>query len=737
MFIALSEIRKIDAIEDKNERMLQGALYYASRGIKVVPLRPDSKILPPTNYGISYPHATCKEKTIEKWFGPGGKFQGWNVGIACGGGNVFVVDVDVKDPNKNGKETLEKILDGEKLIAPKQKTPSGGEHYVFQSYNEGYGTTDKIGPGIDTRGGPDEVAKGHIAAWPSEIEGERYEWVEGGDFPDAPDFAVSALGQRWDSGRGNENVEDDHIERQWSILQIQDMLIKISPDELSYDEWLMVGQAVHSQHPNQEGLALWQIWSEGGERYENGECSGRWGGFRPDGSVRMGSLIYFAKQHGWEPDPSNLGKGDFSDLVEELNAHSGFVVIQGKVKVAHSDEYGVHIMDRSDYHALFANKHVMVSSGRGVKKALVSKIWESDENRRECRQGIGFFPNEDLWYKGYVNLWQGWGVDASEDGSCELWKTHIRDVICKGNEDHFNYVMDWMADMVQDPMNPKGTAIVMSGIEGSGKGTLVYPIGKICGNHYLHITQESHLVGKFNAHMLEALLVFGDEVTYGGSRKTAGQLKALVTERNLVCERKGIDSFSYENRVRLVVASNEDWFIPAGPESRRYFVLGVDKTHANDRSYFDALYSQLDSGGTARLMWELQRREIKSNLSFAPVTEELEIQRSMYVASGDPINAWVAEAAEEGTLGVNDITDEGGRGGWPERVDRMDLYKAFVHWNNERKYRQPKGTHQFYNKLRSWGFNQVRGKADADGVRRRHFIVPELAELRRKLKIEN
>jgi phage/plasmid-associated DNA primase len=331
---------------------------------------------------------------------------------------------------------------------------------------------------------------------------------------------------------------------------------------------------------------------------------------------------------------------------------------------------------------------------------------------------MGFFPNEDLWHDGYVNLWQGWGVEPKE-GTWTMFQNHIKNVLCDGNEKLYTFVLDWCADIVQDPMEPKGTAIVLHGKEGTGKGTFCYMLGQIIGQkHYKHVTNERHLTGNFNYHLMDGLLIFADEVVYGGDRKTAGILKSLVTEKELVCERKGIDSFMFENRARLVVASNEDWFIPAGPESRRWLVLDVNDRYANDRQYFDLMYKQmLEEGGCAAMMRDLLDRKITSNLNKAIETKALEAQRAIYKSTGDAVDIWMDECIGKADLGVIDE----GQGGWPDDMDRQLLYEAFIKWAKEMKIRT-KGVAHFYRKVESYGF--VKHRPRTEGVRKWRYKVP-------------
>ena len=117
---------------------------------------------------------------------------------------------------------------------------------------------------------------------------------------------MNKMGVAWKSpqswGRGNENVSLDDEEQKIPPEQITKMLSCIDPDDLSYEEWLKVGQSINTQLPENNGLKLWDNWSKKGTRYKPNECSIRWNGFDPTGPIRAGSLFYFAKENGWEPE---------------------------------------------------------------------------------------------------------------------------------------------------------------------------------------------------------------------------------------------------------------------------------------------------------------------------------------------------------------------------------------------------------------------------------------------------
>ena len=81
---------------------------------------------------------------------------------------------------------------------------------------------------------------------------------------------------------------------------LPEILTHIDPTELSYEEWLSVGQALH--HSGLD-VSVWDEWSRrDGARYHDGECAAKWRGFRGSASpVTSGSIIALAKKQGWNP----------------------------------------------------------------------------------------------------------------------------------------------------------------------------------------------------------------------------------------------------------------------------------------------------------------------------------------------------------------------------------------------------------------------------------------------------
>jgi Family of unknown function (DUF5906) len=102
---------------------------------------------------------------------------------------------------------------------------------------------------------------------------------------------------------------------------------------------------------------------------------------------------------------------------------------------------------------------------------------------------------------------------------------------------------------------------------------------RIFGQHAVHISSADHLAGRFNAHLRDACLLFADESYWPGDKRAEGTLKRLITEPDLLIEPKGRDAVTARNMLHVMMASNEDWIVPAGEHERRFAVFDVSKCH--------------------------------------------------------------------------------------------------------------------------------------------------------------
>jgi hypothetical protein len=186
---------------------------------------------------------------------------------------------------------------------------------------------------------------------------------------------------------------------------------------------------------------------------------------------------------------------------------------------------------------------------------------------------------------------------------------HVKNIICSGNEIYYFYIRKWLAHLIQKPWII-GAAIVLRGKQGTGKGAFVNALGKLLGPHYAPLVSLDHILGRFNSHLKNAILISADEAVWCGQRKELGMLKALITEPKFFIEAKGKDGHWIDNYKHLIVSSCENWAVPLDPDDRRFFVLDISSEKKEDVEYFNAFYHQLDHGGHEALMYDLMHEDL-------------------------------------------------------------------------------------------------------------------------------
>lgn len=301
----------------------------------------------------------------------------------------------------------------------------------------------------------------------------------------------------------------------------------------------------------------------------------------------------------------------------------------------------VWFVKKEDLALMLANRSIEA----GNKQMPLFDHWLKHPERRQY-SGVVFAPGRDV--PGAYNMWRGWAVEPDANASCQLFLAHMRNVICNNDDEVYRWVEGWLADAVQHPDTKPGTAIILRGLEGSGKGLWTQYIGAMYGEHFVHLQQGEHLVGRFNAQLKGCTLCFADEALFAGNRSHGNVLKGLITEPTLMLEMKYVNAFPVANRVRLIMASNEDWVVATGLNARRFLVLEVPMTERENVAYFDALAAEMAAGGPAALMAHLLAVDIAGiDLRNTPKTAALMEQKHLTMT---PVQKWWYERLLNGYL---------------------------------------------------------------------------------------
>jgi hypothetical protein len=336
--------------------------------------------------------------------------------------------------------------------------------------------------------------------------------------------------------------------------------------------------------------------------------------------------------------------------VERLNREYAVVIAGGRTVILKEgqDENGQPIttfLSVSDFHKWLRPETIWI----GQRERFISHLW-FNSTQRHAYDGLVFDPSNTTPSR-YYNLWQGFAIQPAPPGSsasCQRFLNHILENVCQGNQELFRWVIGWFAAIVQHPAKKVGTSLVLRGSQGTGKTMIGQYIGPILGSHYTNAADARYLVGQFNGHLANLLLLQLDEAVLSDNREATGRLKDLVTGDWQFIEYKGKEPMRVRNHVRLLMTTNNYWVVPAALEERRFAVLDMGDGHRQDHPYFQAIMEEAENGGRAALLRYLLDFDLADiPLHQIPRTNALMEQK---LASLPLEQAWWLDVLKSGTL---------------------------------------------------------------------------------------
>lgn len=254
-----------------------------------------------------------------------------------------------------------------------------------------------------------------------------------------------------------------------------------------------------------------------------------------------------------------------------------------------------------------SNLHRKVTIGN-ERRSLVELLLHS---RRANRfDGFAFAPDRDKYFERngqtYVNQWQGFAIPpCSEDVEAkevQIFTNYVHEVLAAGDDTSYDWIMNWITDVLKYPSQKSGTAMVLVGLPGSGKSFLgnnvLRPIIGI--DHSMQVNHITQITQQFNVDSSGKLLIQCDEAINSRRHEDANKLKSLITDPTKRVEPKGVDAYEIENHSRFLFTSNnvsDAVAITDGTADRRYGVFETNNLYAAEsplpREEKDAYWKKL------------------------------------------------------------------------------------------------------------------------------------------------
>jgi len=306
-------------------------------------------------------------------------------------------------------------------------------------------------------------------------------------------------------------------------------------------------------------------------------------------------------------------------------------------------------------------------------------LWYTSKDRRRY-ESVVYDPSARPSDRGLTfNMFRGFGVaPLASDNPPPAILDHLRAVMCGGIAQHYEYLLNCLAYMVQHPDRKLEVVLVFLGEKGTGKNALSTIMRTIFGTHALELVDARHLTGHFNAHLVHCNLIVLNEAVWGGDKQAEAILKSATTDSHMMIEAKYGTPALQENKWSFMVLTNSDFPVPITEDDRRFAVFRTTSDRRGDVAYFDRLYNAISDGVAVReFFYFLLHRPLEAAwrpaVSIPRTTAWVDV---MLRNSDQAALAWLVEKAREGSWTIP-------RANWPEIRDdliSLDQVRSCPKW---------------------------------------------------------
>ena len=247
------------------------------------------------------------------------------------------------------------------------------------------------------------------------------------------------------------------------------------------------------------------------------------------------------------------------------------------------------------------------------KDKPIYQNWAEDVTRRSYKQ-LEFYPkvkkNTDFYnlFKGFKITNQKLKCDYHEEGVQRF--IELVKLLCNDESESFEYLMNWVAHLIQKPEQLPLVGVLIKSVEGVGKDTFREYLEKIIGSDYVYVTDQiDNVIGTFNPNVSNKLLIQLNETKSIDGHSGAAALKHFITSTTVDINQKNVKTYKLKNFARLLFFSNESNVLKLSQEDRRYVV--IKSGNKKDAEYYSQIYQDLKNKNIIKSVYDyLMNRDI-------------------------------------------------------------------------------------------------------------------------------
>jgi hypothetical protein len=195
------------------------------------------------------------------------------------------------------------------------------------------------------------------------------------------------------------------------------------------------------------------------------------------------------------------------------------------------------------------------------------------------------------------------------------------------------YMIKYLADLVQNPGRIPLVGIVLRGLEGTGKNSITELCKHLVGSEHFFFTSDpaKDVFYRFSESVHRKLVINFDEAESKKMFAVNEDVKALITSLRCNYEVKGVQQTSINSFVRVIVTTNNMTPLKISASDRRWAVFNMKNTYIKDKGHWKDFYSWLDKPESIECVYKYLMNVDISNMdltNFPETDPRIEIKQA-------------------------------------------------------------------------------------------------------------
>ena len=318
---------------------------------------------------------------------------------------------------------------------------------------------------------------------------------------------------------------------------------------------------------------------------------------------------------------NNIVDIDINEECDEINQEVFYMLNQSDIKL----KYG---------HLSYFEKKCKDGKWEIKEKKFINE-WIKDSKIRKY-QSLCFLPKElDEHLKSrHYNLFTGFRASLKPVKKnydiIQPFLNHIKEVLVSGNEEHYNWLLQYFANIIQNPDKKTSVIIIFQGKQGTGKSIIVDTIyEKIIGENYATATNAPmrDFFGNFNSKLSNKVFSVINEAG-NELRGCMDKIKDLSTANTINIEKKGKDPITFTNYNNFIGTTNNMNPFDIAWDDRRFAWFKVNTKYLKNKAYFENLVDCINHEDFDSSLYHYLKEEVNIKIKCfqdtRPQTQEYE-----------------------------------------------------------------------------------------------------------------